>query len=71
MDAKKIFDIINFERKMNFKSKTEISDFLGFNNPQSFNIFMRRLKNNNSTNRVNALFKRLEKLGYEISINKK
>ena len=44
MDCKKIFNLLDNERKFNFKNRSELSDKLEFPSKQGFHIFMKRLK---------------------------
>ena len=40
MDCKKIFNLLDNERKINFKNRSELSDKLEFPSKQGFHIFM-------------------------------
>ena len=71
MDCKKIFNLLDNERKINFKNRSELSDKLEFPSKQGFHIFMKRLEANKPNNQFNRICEFLEKLGYEITIKKK
>jgi hypothetical protein len=71
MDCKKIFNLLDYERKINFKNRSELSDKLEFPSKQGFHIFMKRLETNKPNNQFNRICEFLEKLGYEIIIKKK
>lgn len=71
MNCKKIYDLLDRERRLNFKNRSELSDKLEFNNKQSFHIFMKRLEINKSNNQFNRICRILDILGYEIIIKKK
>lgn len=71
MDCKKIFNLLDNERKFNFKNRSELSDKLEFPSKQGFHIFMKRLEANKPNNQFNRICKILDVLGYEIIIKKK
>ena len=71
MNCKKIFNLLDTERKINFKNRSEMSDKLEFPSKQGFHIFMKRLEKNKSNNQFNRICKILEILGYELILKKK
>lgn len=71
MNCKEVFKIIDNERRINYKNRSEMSEKIGFTNPQGYHIFMKRLEANKNGSHFNKVCKILEKLGYEIVIKKK
>lgn len=71
MNCKKIFNLLDTERKINFKNRSEMSDKLEFPSKQGFHIFMKRLEKNKPNNQFNRICKILEILGYELILKKK
>jgi hypothetical protein len=71
VNCKKIFNLLDTERKINFKNRSEMSDKLEFPSKQGFHIFMKRLEKNKPNNQFNRICKILEILGYELILKKK
>lgn len=68
MDAKKIFEKLDKDIRLNYKSKAEFARKVGVSRQRLSNILTNLKKNKRNT--LNTTFEILEKAGYQITIKK-